>query len=303
MKSKFSYDVIIIGAGPSGMSAALYLKRAGINILVLDGASPGGTLNKISKIENYPGYIDKEGPTLAFRMYGMLEELSVPFKTEKVINIIKKNNDYDIITSNSCYNAKYIVIASGKAPRKLNIDGFDKYVGHGISYCATCDGTLYKNKNVAIIGGGNSAFMAASYLKDIVNKLYIVNRSSILRADKKEQESVINNSNVEILYNSNIVSLMEENNKIIGIKLDNNKVLDVCGIFVCIGQELNNFYYQNLNLSSDNLGILVDKDMKTSENNIYAVGDSISKGLYQVVTAVSEGAIAATSIIKDIKRH
>lgn len=284
------------------MSAAIYLKRAGINILVLDATAPGGTLNKISKIDNYPGYVDGDGATLAFRMYSKLEDLGVLFKTEKVINIkqIDKDN-YEIITSNSCYNTKYIVIASGKVPRKLKIDGFDKYIGQGISYCATCDGALYKNKNVAIIGGGNSAFMAASYLKDIASKIYIVNRSSTLRADKKEQDSIFNSSNIEILYNSNVVSLLEEDNKIIGLKLDNNKILDVCAIFVCIGQEINNFYYQALKLADDNLGILVDKNMKTSIDNIYAVGDCVSKNLYQVVTAASDGAIAATSIIKEIK--
>ena len=280
MKSKSSYDVIIIGAGPGGISAAIYLKRAGINPLVLEADAPGGTLNKTHKIENYPGYVDKDGTTLAFRMYSQIEELGVTFKTEKVINIENENNFHKVITENNVYECKYIIIATGKIPRKLDIKDADKYNGKGVSYCTICDGTLYKGKTIAIVGGGNSAMESASYMKDIAKKIYIINRSPVLRADEKEQKEGL----------------------ITGIKLDNEKQLEVSAIFVCIGQESNLAYYQNLNLKTDNLGIIVDVNMKTSDDYVYACGDAISKSLYQVVTAVSEGAIAATNIIKNIKK-
>ena len=248
MKSKSSYDVIIIGAGPGGISAAIYLKRAGINPLVLEADAPGGTLNKTHKIENYPGYVDKDGTTLAFRMYSQIEELGVTFKTEKVINIENENNFHKVITENNVYECKYIIIATGKIPRKLDIKDADKYNGKGVSYCTICDGTLYKGKTIAIVGGGNSAMESASYMKDIAKKIYIINRSPVLRADEKEQKEVLNNNNVEVIYNSKIKEIIDKQGLITGIKLDNEKQLEVSAIFVCIGQESNLAYYQNLNL-------------------------------------------------------
>lgn len=302
MKSKSSYDVIIIGAGPSGLTAAIYLKRAGIEPLILEANAPGGTLNKTHKIENYPGYTDKDGTTLAFRIYSQALELDVPFKTEKVINIKEKDDSYDVTTNNEVYNAKYIIISTGKTPRKLNAVNADKFEGKGVSYCAICDGALYKNKSVAIVGGGNSAMEAASYMKDIAKKIYIINRSSALRADKKEQDDVLNNENVEIIYDGKITNILGEDGKITAIEVNGQTKYDVSGVFVCIGQESNYAFYQNLKIATDDLGILVDNDMKTSSDHVYACGDAISKSLYQVVTATSEGAIAATSIIKALKK-
>lgn len=296
-----NYDVIIIGAGPAGISATIYLKRAGINPLVLESDAPGGTLNKTHKIENYPGYVDKDGTTLAFRMYSQIEELGVTFKTEKVINIENENNFHKVITENNVYECKYIIIATGKTPRKLDIKDADKYNGKGVSYCTICDGALYKGKSIAIVGGGNSAMESASYMKKIAKKIYIINRSSVLRADEKEQKEVLNSNNIEVIYNSKIKEIIDKQGVITGIKLDNEKQLEVSAIFVCIGQESNLAYYQNLNLKTDNLGIIVDGNMKTSDDYVYACGDAISKSLYQVVTAVSEGAIAASSIIKELR--
>lgn len=295
-------DVIIIGAGPAGITAAIYFKRAGINPLIIEKDAPGGTLNKTTKIENYPGYTDKEGTTLAFRMYSQIEELKIPLKIESVLNMEKEGEIYKVITNKSEYYSKYILIASGKTPRKLDAKEADKFEGKGISYCAICDGALYKDKDVAVIGGGNSAMEAANYMASIANKVYIINRSSSLRADKKEQEDVLNNDNVEILMNSKVVEVLSKDDEVTGIKLDNDKVLYVNAIFVCIGQESNSAYYQNLKLETDNKGIIVDNNMKTSDPLVYAIGDAISKDLYQVVTATSEGAVAATSIIKDIRK-
>lgn len=294
-------DVIIIGAGPAGITAAIYFKRAGINPLIIEKDAPGGTLNKTTKIENYPGYTDKEGTTLAFRMYSQIEELKILLKIEAVLNMEKEGNLYKVITNKNEYFTKYILIASGKTPRKLDAKDADKFEGKGISYCAICDGALYKDKDVAVIGGGNSAMEAASYMATIANKVYVINRSSSLRADKKEQEEALRNSNVEVIMNSKVVEVISDKNELSGIKLDNGKEINVNAIFVCIGQETNAAYYQNLQLETDNRGIIVDSNMKTSDEQVYATGDAISKDLYQVVTATSEGAIAATSIIKDIR--
>lgn len=300
MKSNANYDVIIIGAGPGGISAAIYFKRAGINPLIIEADAPGGTLNKTHKIENYPGYVDKDGTTLAFRMYSQIEELGVELKSEKVINIERKTSRYEVKTNSNSYFSNYVLIATGKIPRKLKTINADKFEGKGISYCTICDGALYKNKDIAIIGGGNSAMEAVSYMKDIANNIYVINRSLNLRADEEEKK-VINNSNVKVIYDANVVEIIGKD-KVEKIKLDNGDNLDVSAVFVCIGQDSNLAYYQNLDLKSDALGIIVDKDMKTSDDNVYACGDAISKDLYQVVTATSEGAIAATNIIKKIRK-
>lgn len=299
MKSNVNYDVVIIGAGPAGMTAAIYLKRAGINPLILEKDAPGGTLNKTHKIENYPGYVDKDGTTLAFRMYSQIEELGIDLKVEAVKNIEKENDIYKIITDNNEYQTKYILIATGKIPRKLDVKDAEKFEGKGISYCAICDGTLYKNKVVAVIGGGNSAMEAASYMSNIANHVYIINRSKILRADEKEK-SILENKNVEVIYDAKVTEIIGDE-IIEKIKLDNNQELDVSAVFVYIGQESNAGYYQNLKLETDAQGIIVDGNMKTSDDNVYACGDAISKSLYQVVTATSEGAIAASNIIKNMR--
>jgi len=299
MKSNANYDVIIIGAGPGGMSAAIYLKRAGISPLILEKETPGGTLNKTHKIDNYPGYVDKEGATLAFRMYSQVEELGIELKIGTVKNIEKETDGYKIITNNEEYHSKYILIATGKIPRKLDATNASEFEGKGISYCATCDGVLYKNKPIAVIGGGNSAMESVSYMKGIASKIYVINRSNALRADM-EEKNVLKNENIEVIYDTKVIEIIG-NDGIEKIKLDNGDYLEVAAVFVCIGQESNTGYYQNLNLKTDNQGIIVNSNMKTSDDNVYACGDAISKDLYQVVTATSEGAIAATSIIKNIR--
>ncbi len=301
MKSNTNYNVIIIGAGPAGLSAAIYLKRAGITPLVIEQQAPGGTLNKTHKIENYPGYLEGNATTLAFRMYSQVEELSVPFKTEKVINIEKENNIYKVITDNNKYTSGYILIATGKNSKKLDVKNADIYENKGISYCAVCDGALYKEKEIAIIGGRNSAMEAAEYMSDIARFVYIINRSNKLRADEKEKD-IVKRKNVKVLLNKKVKEVLGDTKKVTGIILDDDEKINVSAVFVCIGQEASPAYYQNLNLTSDNKGIIVDNTMKTSDDNVFAAGDSISKDLYQVVTATAEGAIAATNIIKKIKK-
>lgn len=288
-------DVIIIGSGPAGMSAALYLKRAGINPIIIEKESPGGTLNKISDISNYPGYSEKDGPTLAFRMYSQLEELGLTLILDEVIMIEDEENYYKIILKNNIYYAKNIILASGKTPKKLDVENSEKYEGKGISYCALCDGTLYKDKNVAIVGAGNSALQAASYLSNVAKKIYILVRSNKIRATEKLD--VLEKNNVEVLYSTKIVEI--EGNETVNKIKTNNGILDVEGIFVYIGNESNSAYYENLDLDNDKNGIIVDSNMQTSKNGIYAVGDIVSKNLYQVVTAASEGAIAAVHIINN----
>ena len=299
MKSNIKYDVAIIGAGPAGISAAIYLLRAGLSCVIFEKESPGGQLNKTHKIENYPGFVDLDGTTLAFRMYSQIESLSVDLKVEEVINISEYCDGIEIKTNNNLYESKYVIIASGRIPRKLDIPNYNKYYGKGISYCAICDGALYKNKDIAIIGGGNSAMEAVSYMKNIANNIYLISRSQNLRADEAEKK-VLDSSNVDVIYGAKVTEVIGKES-VEKIKLNNGNNLNVSAIFVCIGQDVNSNYYKKLNLKVDSLGLIVDKYMKTSNDKIYACGDAVSKELYQVITANSEGAIAANSIIKRIK--
>lgn len=301
MKSNTKYDVIIIGAGPAGISASIYLKRANVNCLLLESDAPGGLLNKIHKIENYPGFTDDTGSILAFRMYSQVESLGIDLKIEKVINIKSTNGSYEVFTKNNVFVSKYIIIATGRTPKKLEVKNSEKYEGKGISYCAVCDGALYRNKDIAIVGGGNTAIDTANYMSNIANKIYIINRSSNLRADQKGQEEIKKLENVNVLYNTKLKDIIGDDTGVQGVVLEDGTEINLSGIFVCIGQTNNSAFYQNLNLKTDNRGIVVDKDLKTTANNVYACGDSISKDLYQVVTATSEGAMVASNIIKLVR--
>lgn len=294
-------NVAIIGAGPAGLSCALYLLRAGINPTIFEKKAPGGVLNEMVKIDNYPGFTEKSPSTLAFRMYSAIEELGANIVSNEVLSIKKENDDFIVKTNDEIYSFKFIVIASGRTPKKLPVLE-NLNIKKGVSYCVTCDGALYKNKDVVIVGSGASAVIASIYLSNIAHKIYMVNRSDKFKCELKDKEIIESKDNIEIIYDSNIDNVITEDDKVVGVNLDNNRKLDIECIFVYIGQIINNMYYENLKLNSDNLGILVDNNMKTSLDRVYAIGDSVSKRLYQVVTAASEGALAATDIIRAINR-
>ncbi len=298
---KNDFDVAIIGAGPAGISCALYLLRSGVSCALFEMDCPGGTLNKINNIENYPGYTDKKGSLLAFKMYEQIDRLNVKIIKEKVTKIEDNKVNLTIFTNDKKYSFKYVVLASGKVPRRLDIKNIDKYESKGISYCTLCDGNLYKNKNVLIVGGGASAINSAIYLCDIAKKVYIVNRSDKLKANIKEKDILKQKENIKIIYNSKIESIIDRNNVIKKVKLDNGLELDIDGIFVNIGQDVSNLIYKDLNLDSDKFGIKVSTNMTTSNSNIYAIGDVVSKKIYQVVTAVNDGVVAAIDIISKLK--
>lgn len=295
---KLNFDAIIVGAGVSGMSAAIYLKRAGISFLLLEHNYPGGQLNRANKIENYPGIIEIDGPTLSMNMVEQLNNLKIDVTYEKVLDIIDKK-DYKIVkTNNKEYTTKTVLLATGRIPRELCLENEKTLVGRGISWCASCDGLLYKNKIVAVVGGGNTAIDDALYLSNICNKVYIIHRSNNFRAEKTSLEKARAKSNIEFLENKIITKLNLNEDKLDSIVLDNDLVLKVDGLFEAIGSIPNIDYLKSLDINIDSDYIIVDDKMQTSIDGIYASGDSIKKDLYQVVTASSEGAIAANSIIK-----
>ncbi len=300
---KETFDCIIIGAGVAGTTSSIYLKRWNFNILLLEKNMPGGIISNTSIIENYPGVKKIDGSTFAMNLYEQIKELDINYKYGNASEITQKNNLFIVNTDLGNYQTKSIIIATGRTPRKLNLENEDKLIGNGISYCATCDGLLYKDKEVCVVGGGNSALEESLYLSKICKKITIINRSSKLRADEILIEKVKNTANIEVMYNSNIIKLKEKQNKLTNIiikKENETKELLCHGLFIYIGFEPIIPNVPNLKLN-DNY-IVVDEKMQTNIDNICACGDIIKKDLYQIITAAGEGATAANTIKNNLNK-
>lgn len=300
---KETFDCIIIGAGVAGTTASIYLKRWNFNILLLEKNMPGGIISNTSIIENYPGIKKIDGSTFAMNLYEQIKELDINYKYGNASEITQKNNLFIVNTDLGNYQTKSIIIATGRTPRKLNLENEDKLIGNGISYCATCDGLLYKDKEVCVVGGGNSALEESLYLSKICKKITIINRSSKLRADEILIEKVKNTANIEVMYNSNIIKLKEKQNKLTNIiikKENETKELLCHGLFIYIGFEPIIPNVPNLKLN-DNY-IVVDGKMQTNIDNVCACGDIIKKDLYQIITAAGEGATAANTIKNNLNK-
>ena len=297
---KLDFDSIIIGAGVSGMTASIYLKRAGIKFLLLEQNYPGGQLNRADIVNNYPGILSIDGPSLVMNMVEQLNKLEIDISYEKVLEVNDLGIYKEVITNKNTYSTKTILLATGRIPRELGLENEKNFIGKGISWCASCDGNFYKDKDVAVVGGGNTAISDALYLSKICNKVYIIHRSTNFRADNILLESAKTKKNIEFITNCNVISLISTEDKLEGIKLDNGQVLEISGLFEAIGSTPNIDYIKNVELKNDKSYIIVDENMKTSINGIFAAGDAVKKELYQIVTATAEGAKAADAIVKYI---
>ena len=293
------YHTIIIGAGVAGMTAALYLKRAGKKVLVIEKDAPGGQITRTSKIENYPGFVSIEGPELAFTMYEQLTNLEVEFAYSEVTSI-KGMTPYQVITDKEIYTSDYIILALGRKPRKLNVKNEEKLTGKGISWCAVCDGPLYKNKRVAVIGGGRSALEETIYLSKLCKEVTLIHRRDDFRADNELIDNVNSIENIQIITNAEVVEFKEKDGILDKIILTSKKqpILEVDGCFEFIGQEPStSFLKETINVDQEGY-IEVDQEYQTSLPHVYACGDCLKKDLYQIINACSEGAIVANTILK-----
>lgn len=300
----FNYDCVVIGAGVSGMTAAIYLKRAEVNVALLERNAPGGQINKTSLIENYPGFTG-DGPTLAINMFNQVNNLNIPYLYADVKDIVKIENGFEIISDTSKITAKKIIIATGRTPNKLGISLEDELTNRGISWCAICDGPLFQNKKVAVVGSGNSALEESLYLASICEEVIILNRSDKFKGDKYLVEKVESTSNIKVMYNTNIASLIEENDVLAGININNNGVeesIKVAGLFIYIGFKPDINFLANLSLENKNGYIETDKEMRTSMPGIYACGDVINKNFYQISTGVGDGTVAALTAVHDLNK-
>lgn len=293
------YDLIIIGCGPAGMSAAIYARRFNLSVLILEYNAPGGAMVNTEEISNYPGVNTINGVDLSMQMYTQMMSLNVDYQGVKVLEIIKnKEKDFVVKGSNKEFYSKSIIIATGTRNRVLNIESEKKFFYRGISWCAICDGPLYKGKDVAVIGGGNSALSAALTLSKFVNKVYLVHRRSEFRSEKMITEKVLNNKKIELILNSNVIDFTGDqllDGIIVKNKDEEQRKIAVSGCFEEIGRLPNTEFLKGIELSSDGY-IIVNEDCKTSVDGIYACGDVILKKVRQIATAVNDGAIAGLAV-------
>ena len=284
------HKVVILGSGIAGMTAGIYLKRGGLDVLVVEDNIPGGVLNEIPSIENYPGYEVISGPDLAMNIYNQLTKLGVKILNKKITSI---DLDNKIINNNIKY--EYLVIATGRKSRMLSLEHEKELLGKGISTCALCDGFFYKDKKVAVVGGGSSSLTEALYLSKICKEVIIIHRRDKLTSDKYLIDKVNSTKNIKVLYNSNITKYNLSNDKLTSVTINNKDILEVEGVFLAIGSTPNSEIF---NVNKDNNYIIVDSNYMTNIDKVYAIGDVIKKDYYQLSTASSDAVVAASNIIK-----
>ena len=292
------HDMIIIGGGPAGYTAALYASRAGLDTLVIEKIAPGGQMGLTDIIDNYPGFDEGiDGFTLGMKMQSGAERFGAKTVYANVTGVSLTDKIKTINTDSGDFSAKTVVIATGANPRELGIEGEDKLVGRGLHYCAHCDGRFYKGKNVLVVGGGNSAVSDALYLSNLADKVTVVHRRDTLRATKIYHEPLMKAPNVEFIWNSSVVDYIVDG-KITGAKIKNlisgeitERAFD--GIFVSIGRKPATEVFEGQLELDKNGYIVADETTRTNIPGVYAVGDVRTKILRQVITAASDGAVAA----------
>lgn len=296
------YDVIIVGAGPAGMTAAIYLKRANINCLIIEKDTPGGQVVKSSVVENYPGFLTISGPDLANNFYKQIKNLQVPYKYGEVKEIVVDGDDKIIRLGDEELKAKKVILAIGRSPLTLNTES-DSLRGKGVSYCSLCDGSLYKNCDVAIVGGGNTALEEAIYLSSICKTVTIINRSNKLRGEDILIDKISNVPNIKVLFNTTVDKFNKDGDVLSSLDLLTNGVknnIKVKACFIFVGYAPATKFLENLAILDDKGYIIVNEQMETNVDGIYACGDVVKKNAYQIATAVGEGAICATACIKKL---
>ena len=297
------YDTIIIGAGPAGMTAALYAARSNLKVALLERGIPGGQMNNTADIENYPGYANISGPELAEKMFEPLENLGVEHLFGLVEKIEDRGDFKEIITEDERFEAKTVIIASGANHRHLGVPGEEDYNSRGVSYCAVCDGAFFRDEDLLVVGGGDSAVEEAIFLTRFAKSVTIVHRRDELRAQKVLQDRAFANEKIRFVWDSVVESIHGDERKVTGVTFKNVKTGEVSqaefgGIFIYVGLDPVSEFAADLDITDDAGWILTDHQMKTSVAGIYAVGDVRQKDLRQITTAVGDGAIASQEVYK-----
>ena len=299
--TEMMYDVIVIGAGPAGMTAALYASRSNLSVLLIERGAPGGQLNNTAEIENYPGFDSIMGPELAMKMYEGTSRFGV--KNEYgIVTKVENHEDYkEVFTEEKSYQGKSVIIATGCVHRKLGVAGEEVFAGRGVSYCAVCDGAFFRNKKLLVIGGGDSALEEAIYLTQFASEVVVVHRRDALRAQKIIQDRAFANEKISFLWDSVVESIEGNDMVVTHAQIKNVKTGEVheeaCGgIFIYVGLDPLSAPFENLGITNETGWILTDENMKTAIPGIFAVGDGREKTLRQITTAVGEGGIAGQQV-------
>ncbi|KZV05811.1 thioredoxin-disulfide reductase [Lactiplantibacillus plantarum] len=296
-----SYDVIIIGAGPAGMTAALYASRANLSVLLLDRGIYGGQMNNTAAIENYPGFKSVLGPDLAKDMYESATQFGAEYAYGSVESVEDRGDVKIVTTDSDTLETKALVIGTGSEYRKLGVTGEDTYGGRGVSYCAVCDGAFFRNKHVVVVGGGDSAIEEGTYLTQLADKVTVIHRRDQLRAQQILQDRAFANPKMEFVWNSNVTEIIGDDKKVTGVKVNNNKTgedseIAVDGVFIYVGINPITKPFSNLGITDENGWIETNDHMETKVPGIFAVGDVRKKDLRQVATAVGEGGTAGQGV-------
>ena len=302
------YDTIIIGAGPAGMTAALYAARSNLKVALLEAGIPGGQMNNTADVENYPGYALISGPGLAEKMFEPLENLGVEHVFGHVQRIEDQGGSKKVITEDEVYESKTVIIATGAFHRQLNVPGEAEFNSRGVSYCAVCDGAFFRDEDLLVVGGGDSAVEEAIFLTQFAKSVTIVHRRDQLRAQKVLQDRAFANEKISFVWDSVVEAIHGDERKVTGVTFKNIKTgetsqADFGGIFIYVGLDPVSEFVADLGIRDESGWIVTDDHMKTSVAGIYAIGDVRQKDLRQITTAVGDGAIAGQEAYKYITEH
>lgn len=299
------YDVVIIGSGVAGATAAIYAKRAGLKFKLIEKLAVGGMITKTSEVENVTGFGKISGIEMGMTFLKHLNELDIKVDYTEVKEVKKLENDiFEITTNNEVINSKFVIMATGATPKKINVKGEEEFFSKGVSYCATCDGMFFKDKDVAIIGAGDSGFMYAKFMGRIAKKVYILQHNNSIKANFELQQEVKNIENVEIILNAKTEEISGENvvNQIKYTDMNNNdlKELSVSGVFIAVGMSPNSELVKEL-VKLDNINaIITDENMQTSLKGLYAIGDVRNTKIRQVITGAADAVYAIEDITNKI---
>ncbi len=306
MSEKRLYDVVIIGAGPAGMTAAVYASRANLDTLMLERGVPGGQMADTEAIENYPGFESVLGPDLSNKMFEHAQKFGAQYAYGEVKEVVDHGDYKEVITGDKTYRTKTVIITTGAEYRKLGIPGEEELTGRGVSYCAVCDGAFFKDREIAVIGGGDSAVEEGMYLTRFAKKVTIIHRRDELRAQKILQDRAFENDKIEFIWDTVVEEIIEEDGKVGTLQLKNVKTGETSefktdGVFVYIGTVPLSEPFKSLGIVDDEGYIPTNENMETEIPGIFAAGDIRVKDLRQVVTATGDGSIAAETAIKYIE--
>lgn len=304
-KKKTKFDVVIIGAGPSGYTAGIYCSRAGYDTLILSGILPGGQLVNTTEVENYPGFENGiMGPDLMIDMRKQSQRMGTTIVDDEVVNVDFRRKPYKVLTASEEYEGRAIIIATGANPRKIGLEGEETFGGKGVSYCATCDGPFFRNQEIVVIGGGDSAIEEATFLTKFATTVHLVHRRAELRASKVMQERALSNEKIKFHWDSAVVDIKGDEKVrqavLKNLKTNEEKTLDIGGLFVAIGHTPNTKIFENqIDLDSEGYIALKNKT-HTNVEGVFAAGDVHDKNYRQAITAAAFGCMAAIDVDKYI---